>query len=90
VPRDFNQLLKALNGLRHNNRIYARLSRPDDGAVVGGEYMQSLPPSVLAVMGGPDQGPAVVPLRTAAIWNSELATDFAVSGTRVLPLTIER
>jgi hypothetical protein len=90
VPRDFNQLVKALNGLRRNNRIYARLSRPDDGAVVGGEYMQSLPPSVLAVMGGPDQGSAVVPLRTAAIWSSELATDFAVSGTRVLPLTIER
>ena len=90
VPRNLNQLLKALNGLRRNNRIYARLSRPDDGAVVGGEYMQSLPPSVLSVMGGPDQAATVVPLRTAAIWSSEAATDFAVSGIRILPITIER
>ena len=90
VPRDFNQLLKALNGLRHNNRIYARLSRPDEGAIVRGEYMQSLPPSVLSVLGGSEQGTSVIPLRTAAVWDFDLSTDYAVSGSRLLTLTVER
>ena len=36
VPRDMGQLLRALNRLRAGNRVYARLTRPGGGAVVGG------------------------------------------------------
>jgi hypothetical protein len=90
VPKDMDQLLRAINGLRHNHHIYARLLRAEEGAIVGGEYLQSLPPSVMSVLGGSEQGGHVVPIRTAAIWESELATDFAVSGSRLLSLTVER
>src|SRR5204862_193539 len=45
VPRDLDQLVRAINNLRHNNHVYARLARPEDGAIVSGEYLQSLPPS---------------------------------------------
>jgi hypothetical protein len=90
VPKDMDQLLRAINGLRHNHHIYARLLRADEGAIVGGEYLQSLPPSVMAVLGGSEQGGHVVPIRTAAVWESELATDHAVSGSRLLSLAVER
>jgi hypothetical protein len=90
VPKDMDQLLRAINGLRHNNHIYARLLRAEEGAIVGGEYLQSLPPSVMSVLGGSEQGGQVVPIRTAAVWESELATDYAVSGSRLLTLTVER
>ena len=90
VPRDLDQLIRAINGLRHNNHLYLRLTRPEEGAIVRGEYLQSLPPSVLAVLGGSEQGSGVVPLRTAAVWDYDLSTDYAVSGTRVLTLTVER
>jgi hypothetical protein len=90
VPKDFDQLLRAINGLRHNHHIYARLLRADEGAIVGGEYLQSLPPSVMSVLGGSEQAGQVVPIRTAAVWESELATDYAVTGSRLLSLTIER
>ena len=64
APRDLDQLLRALNGLRAGNRIYARLTRPGGGAVVGGEYLPALPGSVLSVLGSSDQGTGVVvPLR---------------------------
>ena len=65
-------------------------SAPDEGAIVGGEYLQSLPPSVLSVLGGSSEGGAVVPIRTAAVWDYDLPTDYAVSGSRVLTLTVER
>ena len=90
VPRDLDQLIRAINGLRRNNHVYVRMTRPDDGAIVRGEYMQALPPSVLSVLGGSEQGTSVVPLRTAAVWDFDLSTDYAVSGSRLLTLTVER
>jgi hypothetical protein len=90
VPKDLDQLVRAINGLRRNHHLYARLLRADDGAIVGGEYLQSLPPSVLSVLGGSSEHGAVVPIRTASVWEYDLPTDYAVSGTRVLSLTVER
>ncbi len=43
VPRDFDQLLRALNALRKSHHVYARLVRAEDGAVVAGEFLPSLP-----------------------------------------------
>ena len=89
-PRDLGQLLRALNGLRAGNRLYAQLTRPDEGAIVAGEYLPSLPGSVLSVLRSSDQGANVVPIRTTEVWSAELATDHALSGARRLTLTVGR
>jgi hypothetical protein len=88
VPRDLDQLVRAINGLRRNNHVYARLMRPESGAIVSGEYMQSLPPSVLSVLGSGESG--VVPIRTAAVWDHDRPTPFVISGFRFLTLSVER
>jgi hypothetical protein len=90
VPKDLDQLIRAINGLRRNNHVYARLLRAEEGAIVGGEYLQSLPPSVLSVLGGSDEAGNVIPIRTAAVWDFDLPTDYAVSGSRLLSLTVQR
>ena len=90
VPRDLDQLVRAINGLRRNNYIYARLLHNDNGAIVSGEYLPSLPPSALAVLGAADPGSGVAPIRTTAVWSYELPTTYAFSGSRVLSLTVER
>jgi hypothetical protein len=90
IPKDLDQLIRAINGLRRNNHVYARLMRPDEGAIVSGEYLQSLPPSVLSVLGTSEMGGTVIPIRTAAVWDFDLPTDYAVSGSRVLSITVER
>jgi hypothetical protein len=89
IPRDLDQLVRAINGLRRNNRIYVRLVRNDDGAIVSGEYMQSLPPSVLAVLGNGDQG-RVTSVRMATVSDVDVPTDYAFSGSRLLTLTLAR
>jgi hypothetical protein len=88
-PKDLDQLIRAINGLRRNNHLYVRLMRPEEGAVVAGEFLQSLPPSILSVL-GTAQGDDVVPTRTASVWEHDLHTDYAVSGSRTLTLTVER
>jgi SpoIVB peptidase S55 len=90
VPRDLDQLIRAINGLRRNNHVYARLIRADDGAIVSGEYLPSLPSSVLSVLGASNAAGNVIPIRTAAVWDFDLPTDYAVTGSRLLALTIER
>jgi hypothetical protein len=89
-PKDLDQLIRAINGLRRSNRVYARLMRAGDGAVVSGEYLPSLPASVMSVLGAPEQGNAVVPIRTVAVSDAEMTTDYAVTGSRLLSLAVER
>jgi hypothetical protein len=57
---------------------------------VSGEYLPSLPGSVLSVLGAAEQGTSVVPIRSAAVWDFELPTDYAVAGTRTISLNIVR
>jgi hypothetical protein len=90
VPRDLDQLLRALNSLRKGHHVYARLVRAEDGAVVSGELLPSLPSSVLSVMGSADTGGGIVPVRTVSLWDYDLSTDYVVSGSRSLPLVVER
>jgi hypothetical protein len=90
APRDLAQLLRTLNALRSGSHVYARLTRPAAGAVVGGEYLPALPGSVLSVLGSSDQGTSVVALPASPVWSGELATARAVSGWRQLTLAVER
>jgi hypothetical protein len=90
APRDFPQLVRALNKLRGGNTVYARLTRPGAGAVVGGEYLPALPGSVLSVLGSADQGTSVVSLANAAMWSYQQPTNYAVSGSRQLTISVQR
>jgi hypothetical protein len=90
TPRDLPQLVRALNRLRASSRLYARLTRPGAGAVLGGEYMPSLPGSVLSVLTSNEQGSSVVALQSTPVWSAEQATDHAVSGYRQINLSVQR
>jgi hypothetical protein len=90
APRDVGQLLLALNRLRSGSRIYARLTRPGGGAVVGGEYLPALPGSVLSVLSSSEQGASIVPLAASTVWAGERSTEWAVSGWRQVTVSVER
>ena len=90
APRDLPALVQALNKLRSGDRVYARLTRPGAGAVVGGEYLPGLPASVLAVLSSSDQGAPVVPLASTPVWRGDVATDYAVSGAKQVTVAVQR
>jgi hypothetical protein len=87
--RNLSQMISVLNKARKNNRLYVRLISQDGGAVVKGESLASLPPSVMAVMEADRNGGNVTPLRSALLGEWELATGHAVTGSRTLRLEIE-
>jgi hypothetical protein len=87
-PRSVPQLIRVLNKTRRNNVLYVKLLSPEAGAVVNGELLSSLPPSVLAVLEADRSGGSFNPLSSATIGEWELATEHAVNGVRTLNVSV--
>ncbi|HJU44309.1 MAG TPA: SpoIVB peptidase S55 domain-containing protein [Vicinamibacterales bacterium] len=85
-----SQFVRTFNRARRNNRLYVRLTSPDAGAVVNGEPMAGLPPSVLAVIESDRNSGTVSALRSTTRGEWELALDFAVTGSRQLTLSLDQ
>ena len=89
-PQSVAQMLRVLNDTRRNNRIYVRLLTGTPGAVVNGEPMAALPPSVLAVLESDRNGGSFTPIRSATLGEWQIPMDSAVSGSRVLTISVEK
>jgi hypothetical protein len=83
-------LMRTFNRARRNNRLYVRLTSSDAGAVVNGEPMAGLPPSVLAVIEADRNSGTVASLRSMTRGEWELALDFAVTGARQLTISLDQ
>ena len=89
-PQSVAQMLRVLNDTRRNNRIYVRLLTGTPGAVVNGEAMTALPPSVLAVLESDRNGGSFTPIRSATLGEWQIPMDSAVTGSRVLTIAIDK
>jgi hypothetical protein len=89
-PQSVAQMLRLLNDTRRNNRIYVRLLTGTPGAVVNGEAMTALPPSVLAVLESDRNGGSFTPIRSATLGEWQIPMDSAVTGSRVLTIAVEK
>src|SRR4029453_17893855 len=88
-PQSVAQLMRALNEVRRNNRIYVRLLTGTPGAVVKAEAMTALPPSVLSVMESDRNGGSFSPIRSATIGEWEVVMDSAISGSRLPTIDLD-
>lgn len=87
--RSLPQLIRALNAGRQQDRLYVQLLALRPGAVVRGQPRAGLPPSVLAVLDGDRPGGDVTRLREATLGEWEVPIGYVISGSRLLPLTVE-
>ena len=88
-PQTVAQMVRLLNDTRRNNRIYIRLLTGTPGAVVNGEAMRALPPSVLGVLESDRNGGSFTPIRSATVGEWELPMQSAVMGSRLLTIQVE-
>jgi hypothetical protein len=88
-PTSVAQMIKLLNQSHRNNRLYVRLLTGTPGAVVNGEAMAALPPSVLSVLESDRNGGSFTPMRSATVGEWELPMDSAVSGSRLLTIEVD-
>jgi len=90
IPRNLDQIVRAVNSIRKSTQIYVRLQRFEEGAAVSGTLLPGLPPSMMQVLGASEGGEPVVRTATTVVWDGEKAVDFSVRGARFLALQIER
>ncbi len=81
LPRDLDQLIRLINQLRHNDRIYILASGEDSGVLLGGNRMPNLPPSVARVLTRPRGAGNVTSIPRRVIFEEVIATDYAVEGS---------
>jgi hypothetical protein len=88
--RSVDQVIRSLNKGRRNNTLYVKLVGSDAGAIINGEPLSALPPSVLGVLEGDRNGGTFSPLHGATIGEWQLPTDHLVNGSRSITLTISQ
>jgi tetrahydromethanopterin S-methyltransferase subunit F len=90
IPKNLEQVVRAVNSIRRSTQIYVRLQRFEEGAAVAGTLLPGLPPSMMQVLGSSEGGEPVVRTATTVVWDGEKAVDYSVRGARFLALQIER
>jgi hypothetical protein len=91
TPKDLGQLVRSMNKMKRNNRLYVKVLRAGTGAIVNNEEMPVLPPSVLATLGSQRTSGGYTPLSVATIAEQELAPSrFLISGQQTIVINVVR
>ncbi len=89
VPRDLEQLVRLINRLRKNDRVYLVATRSDTGAFVGGARLPNLPPSAVSLLSRPRSQGNYANLARRGVLEEEILTEYAVVGVARLQLEVE-
>jgi len=90
TPRDLHQLIRALNRMRRNNRVYALLMSPQRSFVLQGDEYPSPPPSLLqTLLADPSVAGNVVFSGTSVVGDFETKpSPFAIQGQKTILLKV--
>ena len=90
VPKSLSQLIKAINNIKRNDRLYVRLYREQGGAVIAGEGLPGLPPSLLALYSAEKTSGEIKSIRKVIYVEHELTpTDFVLKGQQVIRVNVK-
>ncbi|MEP7038415.1 MAG: SpoIVB peptidase S55 domain-containing protein [Acidobacteriota bacterium] len=89
VPKDLSELIKTINELKKDDRLYVQTYRVTNGAIIGSKEMPNLPPSVLATLNNDRTAGGFKPTVTTVLTDQELPpADFLISGQQVLTIEV--
>jgi hypothetical protein len=89
VPRNLNQLVRILNNLRKNSRIYFKVIASKPGLFLKGEEMPNLPPTMKSMFTSP-RAAASSPteLSISTLMEYQLPLPYIFKGMAVIPIKI--
>jgi len=90
APRGLGQMIKYINNIRKNDRLYIRLFRKEAGAVVKGEGLPGLPPSILSILKSERSAGGMSAIQTSPYMEYEMPSlDYVITGSKTLTLSIQ-
>lgn len=88
-PRSLNQLIRSLNNLRKNNRIYFKILSARPGLFLKGEEMPNLPLTIKSMFSSSRaSATAPVELYRSTLQEYQLPVPFVFQGSALIPLKI--
>ena len=89
TPKDLSELVKIINDVRKDDRLYVQIYRETKGAIIGANEMPNLPPSVLATLNNDRTSGGVKPSVQSILLEREFpADDFVLSGQQTLTIEV--
>ena len=89
VPKDLTQLIKTINEIKKNDRLYVQTYRVTNGAVIGANELPNLPPSVLATLNNDRTAGGFKPTVQTVLTEQEIPpAEFVISGQQTLAIEI--
>lgn len=90
VPRSLDQLIRILNNLRKNNRIYFKIIASKPGLFLKGEEMPNLPPTMKSMFSSPRAVSSVpTELEKSTLNYFQHPVPYVFRGTAIIPLKIK-
>jgi len=91
VPRSLSQLIRILNNLRKNNRIYFKIIAAKPGLFLKGEEMPNLPLSMKSMFSSPRaSASAPTELNKSTLREYQLPVPYVFKGAALIPLKIRK
>ncbi len=91
VPRSLSQLIRILNSLRKNDRIYFKILAPKPGIFLKGEEMPNLPPTMKSMFASPRaaaSGPTE--LNKSTLSEYQLPLPYVFKGLAIIPIKVKK
>lgn len=91
VPRDLDQLVSAINKTKKNDRLYVKIFRVANGAMIGTAELPSLPPSVVATLNSERAAGGFTPTVLAPLYEKELPpAPYVITGQQLIGVNVVR
>jgi hypothetical protein len=89
VPKDINEMIRMINEIKKNDRLYVQTYRVTNGAVIGAKELPNLPPSVLATLNNDRTAGGFKPTLQTVLIEQEIApAEFLISGKQTLTIEV--
>jgi hypothetical protein len=88
--RDIQQMVRLINLLRPNSKLYAQVMREEEGFYFEGEFFPGLPPSKMTVITANKGDDNFVKLLGTVVDERQMETDYVVQGVKKLSFTVRR
>lgn len=89
IPKDIAEMIRTINEIKKNDRLYVQTYRVTNGAVIGAKELPNLPPSVLATLNNDRTAGGFKPTLQTVLTEQEIApAEFIITGKQTLSIEV--